>query len=102
MEVTQAGHRMNERPPLSHVGREPRAPGDVVFGYAAPVKAGPLRHQADMGKADEWKRLKRGVPSFVALLVRDVHHLRVGNSAVDVSTGKESVELCRHWNGAQK
>src|ERR1700752_1965491 len=102
MEVTQTGHRMNERPPLSHVGRKPWPPGNVVLGFAGPVKAGPFRYQADVRKADEWKGFKRGVPSFIALLVRDVRQLRVGNSAVDVSTGKESVELCRHWNGAQK
>src|SRR5260370_21461323 len=102
MELTQTGHRMNEGPPLSHVGRKPRPPGDVVFRFASPVKAAAFRHQADVRKADEWKRLERGVPSFVALLVRNVRQLRIGNSAIDVSTGKKSVQLCRHWNGAQK
>src|ERR1700719_3833516 len=100
--MSDTRHCMNERPPFSHVGRKPWASGDVVFGFAAPVKAGAFSHQTDVRKADERKRLKRGVPSLVALLVRDVRQLRIGNSAVDVSTGKKSVELCRHWNGSQK
>src|SRR5258708_291808 len=53
-----AGHRMYERPPLSHVGRKAWAAGDVVFGFAAPVKAAPVSDQAEVRKTDEWKRLK--------------------------------------------
>jgi hypothetical protein len=63
---------MNERPPLPHVGRKARAAGDVVFGFAAPVKAAALDDQTDVRKTDEWKRFKRSIPSFITLLVRHV------------------------------
>ena len=102
VQVPDTSHAVDEGAPATQVGGEADTAERVVLGHALSVEAASVDHQPDTREAGEGEIFKRGVPSFIALLVDDVRKLTVGNSAVDVSTGKQAVKLCRHRNGEQQ
>src|SRR5579859_1064055 len=103
VQMTNAGHGVDERPPLSETGREAWAAQRVVLHQAfAAIKPADIRHQSDAWIAAEREGFVGSIPSAIALLDDDIAELRVGNTDVHVSAGKKAVELGRHWNGAQK
>ena len=71
---------------------------DVVLSFSASVKSRAIGYKTEVRKAHKRERFKRCVPPFVALLIDDICQLPVRNPGVDVSTGKESIELCAHGN----
>ena len=102
IQVADTGHAVDEWAPASEIRGEANATQRVVLGDTSSVEAAPIDNQTDARKAGEGEVFKGGVPSFIALLVDDVRKLTVGNSAVDVSTRKKAVKLCRHRNGEQQ
>src|SRR5450755_2978696 len=99
--VPNAGHGVYEGAPFSDGCRNAWAANDVVLFHAAAKEAAAIDHQADTRKAGKGKRLKRAVEAAIALLVDHVGELSVRDSGVDVSVGKESVELCCHRDREQ-
>lgn len=102
VEMADSGHPMDERAPPAEAGREANASERIVLGYTFSIEATAVEDETESREAGEGEIFGRDVPSFIALLVDDVGKLTVGNSAVDVSTGKKATELCRHRYGEKQ
>src|SRR5579862_458222 len=102
VQMADPGHGMDEGTPSSDIRRDANTAYTVVLFHAPPGECAGIEHKPQSGKARKRQVFEGNVQAFVALLVHHVGELAVGNSAVDVSTGKKAVELCRHRNGEQQ
>ena len=66
------------------------------------IEAAGIDDDPEVREAGERKGFKGAVPAAIALFIDDVGELAVGDSGVNVSVGKKSIELCRHRDGEQK
>src|SRR5208337_3135301 len=96
--VPYASHGLNEGTPLPKIGGKTRAEETAVHGHAGAVEAVGIEHKPEVRKAGKWKIFGRPLPAAIRLLVSDVCHLTVSNSAVNISPRQE---LCRHRDREQ-